>query len=282
MEKPIMANVCRACATIITLLLAAVATQAQLINGGFEDNSGTQTASGWNFINNAAVTATNDLNLTPDPIRAHSGAYSLNTYNPGGACNPGCPGSLATQDIGGPTVGQTYKFYGYVLNWSGARLMLATTTTVGFAEAQMVFLDATNGVIALFTTPEYGMQVPLPLNQWQAFEVIGTTPANAATVRLILLYVGSPGASGSAWWDDVRFAPVTGVTNVVAATVQPGVQISYPTSVGTYVQPQSSVSLNPAAWTAFGPETQGVGITNQFTDVVGTSTNKFYKITQVP
>jgi hypothetical protein len=72
------------------------------------------------------------------------------------------------------------------------------------------------------------------------------------------------------------------VTNVVAATVQPGVQISYPTSVGTYVQPQSSVSLNPAAWTAFGPETQGVGITNQFTDVVGTSTNKFYKITQVP
>lgn len=279
MEKRIIANVCRACATIITLLLAAVATRAQVVNGGFEDNTGTL-ATGWSQFNNAAATATNDAAPTPDPIRAHSGAYALNTYGPYPATC--CDASGASQDIGGPVVGQTYKFYGYVLNWSGAPLMLATTTTVGFAQAQMEFLDAGATIITNIVSIRYGMDVPLPLNQWQAFEVIGTTPANAATMRVFLLHVGMAGATGSAWWDDVAVAPVTGVTNTntVPVTVQPGVQISYPTPPGTYLQVQSTPSMNPAAWTAFGPETQGLGLTNQISDVIGTSTNKFYKIIQ--
>jgi hypothetical protein len=99
-------------------------------------------------------------------------------------------------------------------------------------------------------------------------------------MNVYCLYVGGPGPSGSAWWDDVSVFAVAGTTNIAAATSQPGVQISYPTPPASYLQVQSSYSLKPAAWTNFGPQTQGLGITNQIADVIGTSTNKFYTIIQ--
>lgn len=285
MEKPIMANVCRACATVITLLLAAVATRAQqsnlLVNGGFENNggSGSQTATGWTFYNNAYVTATNDPNLAAASIRAHSGAYSLNTYNPGLSCTPNCAGSLGVQTITPVTPGQVYKFCGFVLNWDGSPLF-TPTGDVGFAEAQMVFYDASSNVLTNYTTAEYSITAPLPLDQWQSFEVIGAAPANSASMNVYCLYVGGPGPSGSAWWDDVSVFAMAGTTNVVAATSQPGVQISYPAPADHYLQVQSTPSLKPAAWTAFGPQNQGVGITNQILDVIGTNTSKFYNVIQ--
>jgi len=288
MEKHFLANVCRGCVATVTLsLFLGVTTHAQqsnlLVNGGFESNSdagaGTQTAPPWNLINNAYVTDTNDTPLAPASIRAHSGAYSLNTYNTGDACSPSCAGSFGSQSVTPVTPGQVYKFCGFVLNWDGAPLF-TPTGDVGFAEAQLQFLDASSNVLTNYTTVEYGATAPLPLDQWQAFEVIGAAPANSASILVYLLYVGGPGASGSAWWDDVSVFAVAGTTNIVAATSQPGVQISYPTPPDTYLQVQSSFSLKPAAWTNFGPQTQGLGITNQIADVIGTSTNKFYKIIQ--
>lgn len=294
MEKRIWANVCRACAAIVMLLLAGVTTRAQLVNlltnGGFEANSdtggGTQTAPGWTFYNNAYVAATNETGVpyTPVPLLAHSGAYSLNTYNANVACTlgvPGCPpGSLGTQLITNITPGVVYKFCGFVLNWDGAP-MFTPTGVIGFAEAQMQFVDSTfTNTITNLTTAAYGMTAPLPLDQWQAFEVTGTAPANAAGIAVYCLYVGMPGASGSAWWDDVSVFQMTGTTNIVAATSQPGVQVSYSTPPNSYLQVQAEGGLTPAAWTNFGPQTQGLGITNQISDVIGTSKSKFYKVIQ--
>jgi len=283
-----LANVCRACATIIILLLATVTARAQLVNlltnGGFEINSdtgaGTQTAPGWTFYNNAYVAATNDSSVpyTPVPLLAHSGAYSLNTYNPDVGCSPNCAGSLATQNITPVTPGTVYKFCGFILNWDGAP-MFTPTGDVGFAEAQMQFLDSTNGLITNLTTAAYGMTAPLPLDQWQSFEVIGTAPANAASIQVYCLYVGGPGASGSAWWDDVSVFAMLGNTQFVAATSQRGVQVSYTTPPNSYLQVQSSLSLTPATWTAFGPQIQGLGLTNQISDVIS-NTSKFYKVIQ--
>ena len=289
MEKRILANVCRTCATIITLLLAAVAARAQsnmLVNGGFENNSdtgaGTQTAPPWVFYNNAYVAGTNDSSVpyTPVPLLAHSGVYSLNTYNPDVGCSPNCAGSLATQNIipANLTAGQVYKFCGFILNWDGAPLF-TPSGDVGFAEAQLQFLDASSDVLTNYTTAEYGMTAPLPLDQWQAFEVIGAAPANSASIQVYCLYVGGPGASGSAWWDDVSLFTVAGTTNIAAATSQPGVQISYQTPPNSYLQVQSSPTLAPATWTAFGPQNQGLGLTNQISDVISNRT-KFYNVIQ--
>jgi hypothetical protein len=204
--------------------------------------------------------------------------YSLNTYNSGDACVPTCPGSLATQNITPVTPGQVYKFCGFILNWDGAP-MFTPTGVVGFAEAQMQFLDSTNGVITNLTTVEYGMQAPLPLDQWQAFEIIGAAPANSASIQVYVLYVGAPGAGGDAWWDDLSVFAMAGTTNIVAATSQPGVQVSYSTPANAYLQVQSSLSLTPAVWTAFGPQNQGLGLTNQISDVIS-NTSKFYKVIQ--
>jgi hypothetical protein len=278
MEKRTMANVWRGFVAVFAFSVAAAATHAQLLNGGFESGDGSGDADNWTQFNGATQTATNDPCCTPDPIRAHSGAYSLNTYGPYGANSDA---SGAYQDIGGPVVGQTYKLSGYVLNWSGSP-MLTSSGAVGFAVAQIKFLDGSGTEIQTNESAYYGLNVVLPLDQWQAFQVLATTPANAATLRVFVLHVGQGANSGSAWWDDLAVNAVTGATSTNTATSQPGVQISWPTTAGNDYQVQSTTSLTPASWTSFGPVYPGLGITNQVSDVVGTSTSKFYQIIQVP
>jgi len=279
MEKRIMANVCRGCVITLAFVFTAVVSHAQLLNGGFESGTG-GAADNWTQFNGATQTATNDMSLAPASIRAHTGAFSMNTFGPFPAVC--CDASGAYQDIGGPVVGQTYKFYGYVLNWSGAPLVTSSGIT-GFAEAQIVFLDAGSTVITNVDGVHYGADVVLPLDQWQAFQVLATAPANAATMRLYVLHVGMSGATGSAWWDDLAVAAVTGTTNVIASTSQPGVQIAWPTTQGNSYQVQSTTTMSPTNWTNFGPVYPGVGgvKTNNTSDVI-TTPNKFYKVIQTP
>ena len=259
----------QACLIMTAAIFAASTGRAQLINGGFETGDGT----GWTLFNDAAVVATNG-SAPPSATIAHSGQYSLQTYGPYGV---NFDASGAYQDItSGFSSGQTWVFSGYLLNWSGDPMGNGSN---GFALAQIKFLSS--GVeIQTNATVDYGAGVSMPEDVWQHFIVTAVVPPTADTMRLYVLHVGESGSVGSTWWDDMGLYQQTGVTT---GTVQPGVQISWPTLGGENTQVQSATNLGqPTVWSNFGPVWQGAGVTNQISDVIGTSSRKFYKITQVP
>jgi len=262
----------QACLIMTAVIFAASTGRAQLINGGFE----TGDATGWTLYNGAAVTATNG-SIPPSSLVAHSGMYSLYTDGPYGA---NFDASFGTQDVlTNVSAGQTWVFAGYLLNWSGTAMGGGSN---GFAVAIIKFVSSGTEISTNFSV-HYGADVSLPEDQWQHFMVSAVAPASADTVRVYVQHVGEVGSVGSTWWDDLYLYQQVGVTNSLAATTQPGVQVIWPTSGGGNTQVQSATNLGqPSVWSNLGPVWQGSGSTNYMSDVPGTSPQKFYKIIQVP
>jgi hypothetical protein len=74
----------------------------------------------------------------------------------------------------------------------------------------------------------------------------------------------------------------TGQVNTNSATSQPGVQLAWPATASANTQVQTTPILsNNTVWTNLGPVWQGTGGTNSMSDVIGSATNKFYKVIQV-
>ena len=273
MEKHVMGIFWRPCVALIAFTFTAIAANAQLNDGGFENGVG---GPDWTVFNGALQTATNAGNAAA--ITAHSGVYSLNTFGPFGA-GPNLDASGAFQTVN-VTPGQTLVYTGWLLNWSGAPL----TGSNGFGVAQLVFTNTSTTFSQLLETPHFGTtNAPMPEDQWQKFQITAPVPAQANEVLVYVLHVGMAGDTGSVWWDDLSLYQQTGVINTNAATSQPGVKVSWPTSQDGSTQVQSTPALSHSTvWTNFGPVWQGTGATNSITDVTGTSTSKFYQVIQVP
>jgi len=273
MEKRVMGIFWRPCVALIAFTFTAIAANAQLLDGGFEAGPG---GINWNVFNAALQVATNDPSASA--ITAHSGVYSLNTYGPFGG-GPDLGGSGAYQIVN-VTPGQTLVFTGWLLNWSGAPLAGSN----GFGVAQMLFTNTDTGVGQLYESPHFGtINAPMPEDQWQKFQITASVPGGADAVWIYVMHVGMAGDTGSVWWDDLSLYQSTGVTNTIAPTSQPGVQVSWPTSLDGNTQVQSASALSHSTvWTNFGPVWQGTGATNSITDVIGTSQSKFYQVISAP
>jgi len=197
-------------------------TVAALLNGGFESGTSNQ-ATSWIQFNNAFRLGTND---TQFGITVHSGGFSLQTYGPFGT---NFDASGAYQDLPA-SAGQNWRLTGYCLNWQNNQL----SGPDGFAKAELQFLDSTNGVIATIEGSHFGTDVPFPLDTWQFFEVdASNAPAGTATVRVYVLHVGRAGDLGSVWWDDLTIYQPIGSSSTTTSTVQPAVQVYWPTASPT-------------------------------------------------
>jgi hypothetical protein len=197
-------------------------TVAALLNGGFESGTSNQ-ATSWIQFNNAFRLGTND---TQFGITVHSGGFSLQTYGPLGT---NFDASGAYQDLPA-SAGQNWRLTGYCLNWQNNQL----SGPDGFAKAELQFLDSTNGVIATIEGSHFGTDVPFPLDTWQFFEVDArNAPAGTATVRVYVLHVGRAGDLGSVWWDDLTIYQPIGSSSTTTSTVQPAVQVYWPTASPT-------------------------------------------------
>lgn len=274
-ENRAMAVVGRVCAVVIAFALGAIATQAQtLSNGGFEFGT-PPTPTNWTVFNNAYMIGTNcpgDANNTCTNLTVHSGAYSLKTYGP---FNGDYDASGAYQDFTGVTVGDTWKVSGYALNSSGDPLVGSN----GWGMGQIQFRDFTNGIIQVNESAHFGTDTPLPVDQWTAFQAVGTVPVGTVTMRVQVLHVGIPGAGGSVWFDDVTLSKRAGVANIIGATSQSGIQLSWPTTVAANYQVQTTTNLLPSTfWSNFGSVIIGSSYSNQVFDAFGSSLQRFYRV----
>jgi Bacterial TSP3 repeat len=172
-----------------TAAVTAIATNL-LVNPSFESGAGT-IATSWTPFNSALRTSTNDI---VSPFIALDGAYSMKMYVP---FNPGLNASGAYQNIAGASAGQTWRFSGFALNWSGDQM----TNTTGYGLAQLIFLDAANHSLQVQESQHFDSATPV--DEWQYFQVTGTAPAGTVAVQLQLLHFGKSGISGSVWWDNL-------------------------------------------------------------------------------
>jgi len=274
-----MRNLRPAFVIFCAVTLAPIVATAQLLNGGFESESGTppQTADNWNIFNQANAST----NVT------HSGTYSLQTYGPFTPLSTtNFDASGAQQNItSGFSAGQTWVLDGYALNWSGISGYELSGSN-SFGVAQMKFFTGGSGgtLLTNYQSTTYGSgNVSMPENVWQHFIVTGTVPVGADTMQIGVIKVGMGACNcGSIFWDDINLYQQTGQVNTNSTTSQRGVQLTWPASVSANTQVQVTTNLSSSTvWTNFGPVWQGTGGTNSITDVFGSTPNKFYNVIQV-
>jgi len=260
----------------VAVAISAMTANGQtLLNGGFESGS-PPVPDSWNVFNFAYMTGTNcpgDANNTCTNLTVHSGEFSLKTYGPFGT---NFDASGAYQDLTGASAGQTWKLSGYVLNYSAEPM----SGSNGWGVAQIQFRDSTNGIIQTAESGHFGTDTPLPVDQWTPFQAVGTVPNGTVTMRIQVLHVGMAGTGGSVWWDDVALSLRSGTTNIVTATPQSGVQVSWPTKLAVSYQVQATTNLSATStpWTNFGAAIIGSSNTNQVFDAFGSNQQKFYRV----
>jgi len=270
MEKRVKRIFLQACFVLMAFGYMTITANAQLLNGGFESAAVPPTPDNWTVFNGAVQSS----NV------AHSGSFSLKTYGPYGT---NFDASGAHQEItSGFSAGQTWVLDGYAVNWSGDPMSGSNAWAVG----QLRFFSGGIGgtLLQATNTIAYGSPtgVSMPENVWQHFLAIATVPAGADTMQIQLLHIGMGANSGSTFFDDVNLYQQTGQVNTNAATSQPGVQLAWPASVSANSQVQTTPALTTSTvWTNLGPVWQGTGGTNSMSDVIGSATNKFYKVIQV-
>jgi hypothetical protein len=106
-------------------------------------------------------------------------------------------------------------------------------------------------------------------------------PAN--TVNALITIYGTTGAVaggyGNVLIDDLSLAyAIAGQTNVLAATVQPEIQLSWPSNGGELYDVQTSGNLANTNWTSLASSLIGTGTTNTVYDLMGTNSGRYYQV----
>ena len=239
-----------------------------VVNGGFEAGSGL-VASNWSAIG------------TQPPMRIntdfHGGSYSMQLWVTNTATIPNT--SEIAQDIGAvggiPVVaGQSYNFsfwakqisYGvsYVQNY---RISWLTSSGSTISMVDWTGFSAGNGVWTQVTVNNL------------------VAPANA--VNAYLQIYGATGAvlngSGSVLIDDVSLSYSTpSQTNKLSAAVQPGIQVSWPSTSGKSYDVRWTENLSGNNWSNLVSSLPANGVTNAVSDVFGTNPLRFYRVVELP
>ncbi len=110
-------------------------------------------------------------------------------------------------------------------------------------------------------------------------------PTNAVNA-LITIYATTGGVLkgyGNVLIDDVSLSYATpGQTNTLAAVVQPGVQVSWPSTSGELYDFQATENLGGNDWSNLVASLAGNGGTNTVSDILGTNQCRFYRIVGHP
>jgi beta-glucanase (GH16 family) len=236
-------------------------------NPGFETGSGSA-VSGW------TVTGTQPpLRVSTD---ANSGSYCMQLLvtNTAATANSSEIDENVNKAGGIPVIGgQTYTFsfwakqissgVSYVQNY-GINWLNSSGVTVG--SVGLTGFSAGNGVWAQFTVTNL------------------LAPATAVNAYL-KIYGATGGVShgyGGVLIDDVALSFGTGsqTTNVVAAVVQPGIQLSWPSTSGSLYDLQWTGNLLGSSWSNLVSSVTGNGGTNIVTDTFGSDQSRYYRVVQ--
>jgi beta-glucanase (GH16 family) len=216
-------------------------------NGGFE--SGTEgSATDWT-VDTAAGGPVYGLRTNDNP---HSGSYNFEVY----LASTGAGPVIQFNQSGIPvTGGTTYPFTFFADALSGS---------AGY-NAQWRILWNVGG--------DTGYQTyTLGNNSYAAISNSVTAPAGATSATIYFHFAGaaSPGVTATIDLDDVLLgsgASSSGspaVTNVVPIAVQPVASVSWPTTIGTQYQPESTTNLSAGTWATNFPMVTGDGGTDSF------------------
>jgi hypothetical protein len=234
-------------------------------NGGFEIVNGVS-PSGWLLTGSQLPTL--------DSQAAHSGNNCMDLTVTNTASTPNTGTISQTLANGSIVAGDSYNFsfwamqissgvsyvQNYQLNWlnsSGGNL-----GSVGW-----------NGISAGYGTWTQNVATNL------------TAPAGAVKAQIqISVTTGAVlNGYGAVLIDDVALAMNTpGQTNILAATVQPAVQIGWSSEAGKLYDVNGSSNLSANDWSNLATSIPGNGTTNFITDLVSSNQAKFYRVMERP
>jgi hypothetical protein len=231
-------------------------------NGGFENGTGVS-ATDWT-VDTAAGGPVYGIRTNDNP---HSGSYNFEIY----LASTGAGPVVQFNQSGVPvTGGMTYPFTFYADALSGS---------AGY-NAQWRILWNTGG--------DTGYQTYTPGNNAYA-EISNsvTAPAGATSATIYFHFAGaaSTGITATIDLDDVLLgsgsSPGTpAVTNVQPVAVQPVASVSWPTTIGTQYQPESTTNLSAGTWATNFPMVTGDGGTESFM-IPMTNSAAFFRL-QIP
>ena len=250
------------------VLEATSGSASVLVNGGFETGSG-GSVSNW------------PTSGTQPPTRVssdcHSGVWSMKLMVTNTAATPNNSAleqNVAAQD-GLPVVaGRSYQLSFWVRQVSSG---------VSYVQNyRLGWLNASGGTISAvgwtgFTANSSG---------WTQVSVSGlVAPANAVNA-LIQIYSATGSVLngyGGVLIDDVSLAFGTASqTNVLAAVVQPSVQLSWNSASGELYDVRWTDSLRAGNWLNLASSVVGNGLTNVIADVLPTNQQRFYRVAELP
>ena len=235
-------------------------------NGGFEIGTGS-VASNWTSYGAEPPYRVN--------TNSHSGSWSMLLANTNKATG-GIQFQQDEQTQGAPAVvpGLSYTF-----SFWAQQLLNGSGFVQGYA---LSWLNASNSVISSTSANFIGGS-----GYWSQVIVPNlVAPSNAAGARINFNCTTGAGNgwSGASLIDDVLLTTsAPGATNVLAVTVQPGWQVSWPSaSYVTYGLQRASTLGQTNAWTDFGVSFPGTGSSISVFDPLGTNQFKFYRVYAQP
>jgi hypothetical protein len=178
----------RAWVVVAVVTLAAAAGRADLIvNGGFEDGSGSS-ADNWNQFGNAFR----------DTRSAQTGSYGISMF---GNFSPGPNYSGAYQDTNA-VAGELFQASVYVSTTNSDQIGPGDT-----AFLKLEFYDANTNFLTSFAADNPLTNTSL-VDTWMLQSVSATAPVDSAFVRTTLIFEQDTGAGGSAFFDNATLEAV--------------------------------------------------------------------------
>ena len=185
------------------------------------------------------------LNSSASPATVHAGGFSARLFGPFDllCCGKSSMSYMYTTAV---AARQIWVLKGFGLNWSGDPLTNEdgfATIDQNFGLIQIEFLNAASNILSTVDGPH--LLADTPQDTWISCSVTGTAPFGTTQIRFHAAHVGKQGALGSIFWDDLSItnigsAPLPTRPPLQPAGIQAGVQICWPTVVGTSYQPQYS------------------------------------------
>jgi CxxC motif-containing protein (DUF1111 family) len=218
------------------------------VNGGFELGNGF-IATNWNAGAGQPPVRTN--------LHAHTGVFSMRVAltNVNAAPSEGTLSQQVVAQGGTVMAGQTYAFSFW------ARQVASGPSYI--QQYQVQWLNNVGGVVGGSGLVNFSGVI----GSWTKLSVTNlAAPGNAVDVRVFFRFVTGAvaGGHGEVFLDDVALdsgsgAAGPGQTNILQALVQPVARISWPTTVGTEYQPESTTALGAGTWTSLSPMITGDG-----------------------
>ena len=110
-------------------------------------------------------------------------------------------------------------------------------------------------------------------------------PTNAVNAQITIYATTGAVAQGygDVLIDDVSLSYATpSQTNVLSAVVQPGIQVSWPSTSGTLYDVQWTGNLGSSNWSNLVSSVAGNGNTNTVSDAISTNQYRFYRVVELP